>query len=211
MRNAAMDAGLEVSLSTPRLTKYMGRSGLILDAALSLYERNGRLSEAFHTPLQCLEVCIRNHMNRYLDTAFGLNWFRNDVPPFEREAILKLNKAMDDVERTHRRLNQGNVVAELNFGFWVTILGRQYEETLWRPHFSNIFLEGGRRLPRQKVHNRLDNLRKLRNRVAHYEPIFHRNLANDYSDLIEAIGWICPDSAAWAIEHSRVPIILTTP
>jgi len=44
---------------------------------------------------------------------------------------------------------------------------------------------------------RLDSLRKLRNRVAHLEPIVGRNLRQDLADIVETMGWICPTSAFW--------------
>ena len=64
-------------------------------------------------------------------------------------------------------------------------------------------------MKRQTVHNRMDDLRKLRNRVAHHEPIYFWPLAQSHADLIQAIAWVCPDSAVWAFERSRVPFVLS--
>jgi hypothetical protein len=66
-----MNAALERALSAPRLSRYLRDSGEIVDAALSLYERNARLAEAFLRPLHALEVCLRNSMNDRLTVAFG--------------------------------------------------------------------------------------------------------------------------------------------
>jgi hypothetical protein len=51
-------------------------------------------------------------------------------------------------------------------------------------------------------------LRDLRNRIAHHEPIFSRDLAADDRTILEVIGWMCADTRAWVVHHSEVPAIL---
>lgn len=211
MRNPAVNAALVRGLSSPRLGRYMADSNHILDAALSLYERNMRIAEAFYRPLQALEVCLRNHMHERLTAVFGVNWYRTYTPPFDQETWDKLDRAMDDVDRAGHPITPGSVVAELNFGFWVLLLSKRYGRSLWPPVFSPIFHEGGKRMPLRRVHTRMNDLRNFRNRIAHHEPIYHLNPAQAHSDIIQAIAWICPASAAWAWEHSRVPHVLSKP
>ncbi len=49
----------------------------------------------------------------------------------------------------------------------------------------------------------MEGLHLLRNRIAHHEPIFRRNLARDHAQLLELIGWMCADSQTWAAATSR--------
>lgn len=211
MRNNEINASLERALSDTRLRRYLTDSGGFLDAALSLYERNARIAEAFYRPLQSLEVCLRNHLSSELAARYGTNWFRNGGPPLDLEALERINKAMGDLARAGRASTPGAVVAELNFGFWVLMLSRKYDSNLWRSTFSRAFLEGGRRMARQRVHNRMDSIRNFRNRVFHHEPIYHMNPAQMHTDIIQAIAWMCPHTAAWAWEHSRAPYVLENP
>lgn len=211
MRTPAMNAALERALSSTRLKRYLADSNGIVDSALSLYERNARLAEAFYRPLQSLEVCLRNHLSGELAGTYGTNWFSNSGPPLAQDAVDKIDKAIEDLKRANRQPTPGAVVAELNFGFWVIVMGRKYDNTLWRTTFSRVFCEGGRRLSRQRVHNRMNDIRNFRNRVMHHEPIYHLSPAQMHQDIIQAIAWICPDSAAWAWEHSRVPYVLDNP
>ncbi|OXE37174.1 MAG: hypothetical protein CGW95_03240 [Phenylobacterium zucineum] len=211
MRTPVTNAALERALSLPRLNRYLNDAAGNLDGALSLYESNARISEAFYRPLQSLEVCLRNHLSIELTAAYTANWFRNGGPPLGQDAIDKINKAIADLARAGRAPTPGAVIAELNFGFWVMILSRRYDATLWRGNFSSVFQEGGKRIARQRVHNRMDEIRKFRNRVFHHEPIYHQNPAQFHDDIIEAIRWICPDSADWALHHSRVPHVLANP
>lgn len=211
MRTPTIDAALQQALSAPRLGRYLRDSGGIIDAALSLYERNARMAEAFYRPLQSLEVCLRNGLSDQLAAQYGANWFTNSGPPFADDALKKLDRAIDDIQDARRNVTPGAVVAELSFGFWVTILAKRYDGTIWRSALASSFLEAGRRMPRQRVHNRMDAIRKFRNRVFHHEPIYDLNPAQVHAEIIEAIAWICPASAAWAWEHSRVPYVLANP
>jgi hypothetical protein len=148
-----------------------------------------------------------------LAARFGTNWFRNGGPPLDPTAIAKIDKAIDDLVRAGRGPIPAPdaVIAELNFGFWVVVLSRKYDATLWRSCFASVFREGGSRMARQRVHNRMDTIRNFRNRVFHHEPIYHLDPTRMHADIIQAIAWICPDSAAWAWEHSRVPYVLAKP
>lgn len=211
MRTAELNIAIELGLSTPRLGRYMIDSGGILDAALSLYERNARLAEAFYRPLQALEVCLRNHMNLQLTGMYGSNWHINAGPPFSPQTLAKIDVAIDELGRGRRAATNPAVVAELNFGFWVMLLSRGYDATLWRTTFSPAFSQGGKRMARQTVHNRMDRIRDFRNRVFHHEPIYHLGPEQMHADIIQAIAWLCPTSAVWAWEHSRVPYALENP
>lgn len=211
MRAPATNAAILRALSAPRLGRYLADSNGILDAALSLYERNARLSEAFYRPLQCLEVCLRNRLNEQLTRIYGTRWFQNGGPPLDNDALDKIAAAKQKVAKARNAITPGAVVAELSLGFWVIVLSRKYDATLWRSNFSGVFWEGGKRMARQKVHNRMDAIRGFRNRVAHHEPIYHRDPAEMHADIIQALAWMCPESAAWAWEHSRLPYVLENP
>lgn len=172
MRNAAINASLQISLSAERLSKYLVASGNILDAALALYERNTRLAESFYTPLQCLEVCLRNKLNLKLQTAYGVDWFQNGNPPLQRDAVETILRAVTDLQQSRTPITPGGIVAELSFGFWVSLLADRYDATLWRKALHSAFRENSGPMVRKRVHGRFNALRRFRNRIAHHEPIF---------------------------------------
>lgn len=74
MRDAAMDSALEASISRERLAKYLDASNGELAAAITLYERNMVLSEAFYVPLQGLEACPRNKLHQEMTRLYGEEW-----------------------------------------------------------------------------------------------------------------------------------------
>ena len=106
------------------------------------------------------------------------------------------------------------IVATLSFGFWVSLLGpggrtedgrkANYEMTLWRPALRGAFVHRVK-LTRRQAHHPLNALRVLRNRVAHHEPIFARDLIADHERILDVAGWISPATRTWIEHHSRVP------
>jgi hypothetical protein len=56
---------------------------------------------------------------------------------------------------------------------------------------------------RKQVHERLQNLKTLRNRIAHHQRILYkRDVEKDYADLLEATSWISPQMRKW-VEHTN--------
>ncbi|MGQ0484250.1 MAG: Abi family protein [Hyphomicrobiales bacterium] len=206
MRNAIINAALERTITRERLDKYLIETHGDLDAALALYERNTKLSEAFYTPLQCLEICLRNTLNTCMSNVYGKDWFRNGNAPLNHDAQIAILDAYREVSKPEP-IPIGDVVAELKFSFWVGLMGPRYDATLWRKALYRGFQVTGCK-KRSEVHGRFNALRRFRNRIAHHEPIFHRDLSADHDEIIEAIGWMCSDTKAWAAYHSRVPQVI---
>jgi hypothetical protein len=107
-----------------------------------------------------------------------------------------------------------DVVAGLDFGFWTTMLDSPSEQSLWRPilhhafpHYSAV---SGRAPARVPIERRFNELRDLRNRVMHHEPLFDRNLSQDFAAISEAISWMFDDVGPWIDHHSRWPLIQAT-
>lgn len=196
---------MELSLSRERLEKYLGETGQDLDAALSLYEGNTRLSEAFYTPLQALEISLRNKIHFQLCAAYGELWYENGNPPLNANSSRMIFEAKEELKKGGG-IAPGRVVAELKFAFWVGLLGPQYDNTLWRKCVYQAFPHSGGRA-RRTVHSRFNAIRKFRNRIAHHEPIFHLQPIQRHQEIIEAISWMCRPTSQWALHHSRLPLI----
>ncbi|MFC4060299.1 hypothetical protein ACFOWE_18505 [Planomonospora corallina] len=66
------------------------------------------------------------------------------------------------------------------------------------------------RLPRPTARAPQDlyHLRKLRNRIAHYEPIHQRHLTADHTKLLRILSHISPETTDWVRANDRVPEVL---
>ena len=62
-------------------------------------------------------------------------------------------------------------------------------------------------LARRQAYGPLNDLRKLRNRIAHHEPIFARRLLEDHQRILDVTGWFSPPARTWIERHSRVPLL----
>lgn len=202
MRTSFTNEALLRTLSRERLAKYLAAENQNLKAALDLYEENTRLSESFYSPLQAVEVCLRNGVHAQMTDRYGDGWWRNPATPLSTESGRMISDVLADLERSGTPVSSGNVIAELKFAFWVGLLGPRYDATLWRTNLYRAFRVGGGR-PRKIVHGRFNAIRRFRNRVAHHEPIFDKHLPQIHSEIIEAIGWMCRETANWAAYHSR--------
>jgi abortive infection bacteriophage resistance protein len=54
---------------------------------------------------------------------------------------------------------------------------------------------------RTMIYQYLDQIRYLRNRIAHHEPIFNRALADDYHKIIELVRFRCEITASWLSDN----------
>ena len=96
------------------------------------------------------------------------------------------------------------LIAELSLSFWVGLFGRHYEE-LWRFIFSSTAA-----LTRKDIHNQLNNLRLLRNRIAHHEPIINRHIEDDYTKILSLLTMLSPAVTRWLNQYTRMAETLKT-
>lgn len=195
---------LEVSISKERLSRYRTENSDI-SKAISLYERNTLLAEAFYTSLQGLEICFRNKLHAALQLTYDNDWLLHERVPLAVEGRRHIADAKDVLRSPRRLMTEGAIIAELSLGFWVGLIGPSYDSTLWRKALYRVFSANGRYLRRKDVHGRFNAIRRFRNRVAHHEPIWDQDLLSRHREIIEAIGWMCADTAQWVDRRSRLP------
>lgn len=196
-------AELAVSVSQERLQRYLGIAGGDVAQALRLYTWNTALSEALYGPLQGLEITLRNKIHDRLKRAVGPDWYESGAIALRFAQQQQITRAKDALVQQGKRCEPSRVIAELNFGFWVGLFSSKYETDLWRPHLRAIFVNAPRKFLRKDAHRVLDDIRFLRNRIAHHESILQRNLLIEHGEVITAIGWLCQVTANWVGHHSR--------
>ncbi|MGH3695623.1 MAG: hypothetical protein ACRDRX_16820 [Pseudonocardiaceae bacterium] len=179
-------------LSIPRFAPYLARTNGDTEAAIRLYWWNVEISAAFYNPLHCLELGLRNAMHERLCTQFNrVDWWT--VAPLSDSGSRTVSCAVQKVVgRRGRRHTADDIVAELSFGFWVSLVSRgaAYDRTLWVPalHRAFPFYKG----KRQPLHDNLLAMVLLRNRIMHHEPVHHRDLRADHAKIYRLLGYISP-------------------
>jgi len=207
------------SLSDARINAYRQHPDEDDLDLLARYAWNMALGAALYAPLQCLEVALRNTLHDALTGYHGTErWYERRTAFRDDATYDKVQKAMAKVPDPSAPDAPGRVVAALDFGFWTTLLSRPYgspssRHTGWRrlwpelvtvafPHFPHAT---GTAQDRATLAQRFDDIRRLRNRVSHHEPIWKGridqstgrlvSLREQHEEIIEAIDWINPDLA----------------
>lgn len=186
---------LTPALSAERLSGYRLPADTDALDALARYAWNVAIAEALYPTLQSVEIALRNTLHvaiaGQLNNPRWLTMSSTMLAPREAatvaEAVLTLN-------RQGKPLTEGRLIAELSFGFWTSLLDRRYEPALWpsllRPAFPSL---PRRRRTRHELSRRFTQIRRLRNRAFHHEPIWHwQDLPRQHAELLEAIVWINP-------------------
>jgi hypothetical protein len=200
---------LERFLTRERLTYYLEQGNGDLGEAIRLYELNMRLSAVFYGPVQGLEVLVRNAMNEQLIQRFGADWHELNSIRLAAPQHGDVLKAIGDVDGD---VTNGAVVAELSLGFWAALLNTSNDNEVWRKALYLAFPNRPKGIERSVVHNALNSIRRLRNRIAHHEKILHRDLEADHATILEIAGWICPETRDWIAQLSTFdPTMLPVP
>jgi hypothetical protein len=198
---------LEKTLSAERLRPYLSLAKGERQRAIKLYERNTSLSQSLYGVLQGLEVTVRNAFHSTLSKSLkDPKWY--DSWQLAAPQLDQLRRAKSSLARESKPLDPGRIVAELSFGFWTGLTGPGYA-ALWNGHLVKAF--PNRTLQRVTAHQRLDEIRKLRNRVAHHEPILSRPLQKDFNRILDTVAWICPVTSRWLRSNSDFPIVFVKP
>lgn len=236
MTAVVLTADIERALSRERLTTYRAFASDDI-SAWRLYRRNLELCAALHPLLSDVEVALRNTVHQQLAKHFGrTDWWTDAAIVLDQVTSETMQGIVDRLARG--RLGDrrpGRVIAETSLGVWVSLLGRggrtrsgqavSYETRLWRPALRHGFAKpaiapanGVRRPARHDVHRRARVLQRLRNRVAHHEPVFNGvpipggqgrvALAQVWFDTVELLEWMCPGLAAIHRRERRVPDVL---
>ena len=193
-------------LSRPRIDGYLAATAGDADAAVALYRWNVEVSSAFAVPLHWVEMALRNALHAGLAGYFGrADWW--DLAPIDPNGRRKVVEAQAMLRRLGKDpAISGSVVAELSFGFWVSLLASRYHRTLWVPVLWRTF--PGR--SRHAVHADYRHLLHLRNRISHGEPIYGRHLQADHAAVRRLLGELSPEALHEVIEHDPVPALLAT-
>ena len=188
---------LLATLTPPRMQRYLQACKGDTSLALKLYITNVQVAAALLSDLHFVEVALRNKIDASLSASFGIRWTRDakflaQLTSTDRQFLQKQNA----------KYSGASLIANLSFGFWISLLDRRYTHQLWIPYLRKIF--ASTKAPNRAVINsQLEMLRQLRNRIAHHEPIFHLNLNQSRLVAYRIVQSLCPATAHWMQSASQ--------
>lgn len=205
-----------LKLLTPvRLAPYLTATGGHTKNALSLYHWNIEFSAAIYEALHLAEIALRNAMDTQLRQwaaaqPDGSQEWLFDTPHLLRRLLDDdLNRAHDKAKRAcgDRASCHDDVVAQLTFGSWRYLMGFANKDAgrdlLWRECLATAF-PGVGVSGRDDLVGSAARLLRLRNRVAHLEPLLKEEHKDVVRDLRRVMSAISPSADTWLTSRQKV-------
>ena len=197
----------KTTLSIERLKSFMQNENDTIDVLLERYVNNIKISQALYPELSILEVTLRNAINTTLCKYISDTWIEDEI---QHQKILLENYDRNTLIKTYNDIKRdcmpdmftvGKVIANLNFGFWTNLCSKKYNSVIWtrKGCFKEVFANfpKGKQQQIHVIANKLNSIRKLRNRVFHYEPVLKNPevLLNKYNEIMEILSYLPHDNA----------------
>jgi hypothetical protein len=208
-------ASLSLVYSLERLAAYR-QQGDDDAAVLARYLWNTLLSEALYPSLQSLEVALRNSLHTAITRSYGrADWYDITPPILQPRQQDMVVEAKASLVTAGKHVTPGRIVAELPFGFWTSLFNVAYETKgqhdprLWPRLLAAVFPHVPRRIRTRRTLSRaLNEVRHLRNRVFHHEPIWNNaRLLQHHAEIRDLIRWINPDAHEALVLVDRFPTV----
>ena len=200
--------------SNSRVAKYYRATNRNKNKAVMLYFANMKIAQAFHPLLSSFEVILRNQLHYALARHFfDGNWIINQKTGFmiapsltytnkrtkkkvTNDYILKeVLKAEKKIVDRGVRVTSGRVIAEQTLGFWNSFYEAHHYALL-----AGVPCQIFKKLPsgygRKEINDIIAQVRELRNRINHNEPICFVNRKCDFS-YVKSMYAIISDFLTW--------------
>lgn len=221
------------NVSAPRFDSYLHVAHSRAHAA-QLYRWNLAMSGALHESLTIVEVVLRNAMNRELKiwnlgrSGATQEWVKYPAAPLvhllnpgQKSTFTSAHsRALESRSLRsigHRRYNapitHDDLVANITFGTWRNLLPHRLQDgtigpprkrAMWTHALSHAFPNHPHATA---VHYWVSQVRTLRNRVAHAEPLLDCDFAGYHRVATRLLRAVDTDAGQWHSGVSRVPEI----
>ena len=212
----------EIVISQKRMKRYLSSCGGDKRKAQTLYRFNLRLSQEMFTVISYYEVALRNAIDLIMSGALGEDWIRDSILPggiFDNTLFSGttriIYKAYNELI-TNGKYSASKLLSSMEFGVWKYMFSAtQYRATGKR--LLGVFPNKPKssatmQYNNQFFFNELDAINRLRNRIAHHEPICFMQdsetistsyLRNCYTRIVLLFIWMGIDakSLLYGLDH----------
>ena len=198
-------------MTSVRMSRYLIEASKDPEWAIKLYLWNARLAKSYLYPLHVAEVVTRNSVDAALRASYGDDWLTCGTVQFTPQSTKSRDTALDRLARDRNQdgrppPQRDDKVAALSFDFWSNLFRTDYDYLWSKPGLLKAVFP---KLPgthgRNDVQQLVKEINKLRNRIAHHEPVYqYSNYEQRFERIITLIEWQCPEVADWVRRHSTV-------
>ncbi|MFL5818760.1 MAG: hypothetical protein ACJ76L_14330 [Conexibacter sp.] len=168
------------------------------------------MSAAFCPSIGHVEIALRNAMSASLTTRHERlgrerSWLDDPAGELDPRMRSHVAAARRRVRQRGKDAVDSQTISELGFGFWRFLITRRHT-VLW-PDLASAF-PGAPDRRRETVEHPVARLHELRNRIAHHQRIWNRDLAARHADVLLVAGYLDADLPAWIMRSCTVPALL---
>lgn len=202
----------EEFFSPLRMSRYQQASSDIEDA-IELYSFNLRASQEMFGLIHCFEVILRNKIDTHYKQKFGDDWIKDSISVNSNFA--KIEKHVSFVKTgigDHGYKGHNRLLVSLTFSFWTELFNTKQHQA-GGDSLLKIFTKKprGSEYNNLYVYTKLKDIKDIRNRIAHHEPIcFNKENKQDftlvnknYNSIIELLKWLDIDPK-FLIQHLKM-------
>ncbi len=173
----------EMAISKARFEKYLNVTNGEFEKAFQLYKLNLELSKSVFGLLSVYEIILRNAINyHYINYFNDENWIVNQCKegglfnlPNDPNQYYSLKKIKKVQLKLNQKYTNDRLVSELSFGFWVYLFA-SHQFKAGGQNIHRIFINRPKGINQKSIFMELNQIRLLRNRIAHHEAIcFKKN------------------------------------
>ena len=203
----------EKIMSSKRMRRYVTACGGDTRKGMKLYRLNLHLAEEMFTIVSCYEVALRNAIDNIMVASNGNDWLRDaiqaggifDNPKFHN-TIRMMKKAYAELV-SNGKYSNSKMLSAMEFGVWKYMYSSpQYLAT--GRQLLKAFPNKPKSMPatqynNQYIFNELDAVNRIRNRIAHHEPVCFlqgldqistAHLLSVYDKVMTLFSWMGIDS-----------------
>ena len=170
------------ALSRERMSSYTKATLGNKKLALDLYEKNIQLSKLEFEYIGRFELILRNKANVLLSNKINNKWYNENwinnagLLSYITDAKNKINEKQYKIRKKRNLkflppVTNGDMISSFTFSFWRKLFNEQ-PSLIFQNHYSFQMLEIYKDVSdRKQIYKDLYSINKIRNRVAHHEPI----------------------------------------
>ena len=210
----------EFIISPQRMNRYLLSCLDNTRKSMTLYRYNLKLSQELFTIISCFEIGLRNSIDRHYISMLGNEWLLNSIQyngifyPQECKITKKIIERKISAMQTN--YSHSNLVSDMDFGFWKYLFAKpQYNagtKSLLKIFPNKPISSKNTQYNQKYIFKKLESINKLRNRIAHHEPICFEKYKtiintdyayNNYKLIKELFSWmdINESELLYGIDH----------
>ena len=193
---------IEKSISEERLAAYKA-DGASNETALARYIYNIELSKSLYPIINIFEVTLRNSIDKTLAKFFDVKEW-NDVMLLTETERRMIDEAKTKIVQKNQTYSHSRLVSELTLGFWVALMGKKYNSQKFQFFIIKNILHGcpSEQKSTAAVQKNLNEIRFLRNRIAHHRRILHwTDLGQKHDLILDFIRWMSQEMHKIAVNN----------